>query len=282
MRTARFFCVVTTLLFLCACQFAAAGLYLHYTFNDPDGSAISEGTDKPDATFQDWDLGAMTGSHVAAPGASALHFPGSRYFDAIDNTAPYGVWPASMYNEMSVVYWLRFEPLPDTVASYMGLLGDGNTSNNGTMFMNELQWYNNDPTQTKLHMTNGGAAGNHNAATLLDANTWYNIVWTSKNSGGSGTSKFYINGSPALTVSGLGELVAAGSGVLQRFGGMRSGGNFQNYFIGDLDELRVYDHTLSDSEVAAIYAAGAVVPEPAAFGIVGCLIAIYGLQRKGR
>lgn len=78
--------------------------------------------------------------------------------------------------------------------------------------------------------------------------TWYHVVYSYSSSGSLG--HIYINGSEDSVVAGTDNFVAGAAGRLYV-------GGFPGYdpgvFDGDIADLRVYDHVLSSSDVAAMY-----------------------------
>lgn len=82
---------------------------------------------------------------------------------------------------------------------------------------------------------------------LLLPDTWYHVVYT-RSGTGSGTHKFYINGvSQALSLDSATNFSAGAGGT--KYIGYRDG--YQ--WTGNIDDVRVYDRALSDSEVAELY-----------------------------
>ena len=62
--------------------------------------------------------------------------------------------------------------------------------------------------------------------------------------------------------------------MLVHFGGQANNGGGGEFFNGSLDDLRIYDHALSQAEVRRL------VPEPSASTL--CLLALAGLLRRKR
>jgi hypothetical protein len=101
---------------------------------------------------------------------------------------------------------------------------------------------------------------------------WYNVAITRSGS----TYKFYVDGAQAGSDLTDGTVIPDASAPLT-FGWAEA---VSPYFDGRLDEIRIYDHALSQSEIAAL----AAVPEPSTLLLAGAglagLVACVGRRRK--
>src|SRR5437870_3794573 len=128
---------VMVALVLGVCAQVQAGLYLQYLFNTDNGDTDipqsatlgplinQDAAGRPDTDFRNNNIGpAVLATHIPAPGGQALHFDGSSpfYFNLYTEQGNQ-LFPASMYNNMSVAYWVRF---PADPTGYLSLVGDGN------------------------------------------------------------------------------------------------------------------------------------------------------------
>ncbi len=97
-----------------------------------------------------------------------------------------------------------------------------------------------------LNMPNGTAAPNQN---LNDA--WHHIVWTM----GADESKIYIDGSLAATLEETGSNVGYHSefATIGVFYKNTDALPFKNFFQGRIDDLRIYNRVLTQSEVTTLY-----------------------------
>jgi hypothetical protein len=122
----------------------------------------------------------------------------------------------------------------------------------------------------KLYMAFGG--GGVTVHDVYNDGLWHHVAITTEAGGAFTGVKVYLDGALAATGGG-GNIFNTPSHNDLRVG--RDGAG--SYFEGLLDDVRIYDHALSASEVSALYMAGAGAPEPAeTFAFLGLLTA-FGL-----
>lgn len=222
--------------------------YAQYTFNLRTGSSIKEHTGAhPDATFRA--NGVLAGAtYKSAPGYQAVHFDGAvpNHINWVYAETPSDALPANMHTNMSMVYWMRFEASTD---GYMTLMSEASSTQ--YKFHNTLQWTGTSPYQARNFANYPYGAG------TIDADTWYNLVWTLQGpADGSLTQRFYIDGILRQT--------SVNTDCLFGTAGARSGAQWMNGYkdklTGDMDELRIYDRALNSEEVYEMYAMGPVAP----------------------
>ncbi len=95
----------------------------------------------------------------------------------------------------------------------------------------------------------GNAEAAITASATITQNTWNHLVLTWGLSGTTYTIKFYVNGSLQGTTTWVGTPGAGGRGVFH-FG--NAGDYPDNYFVGKVDDVRVYNRVLSQTEVTAL------------------------------
>jgi hypothetical protein len=82
---------------------------------------------------------------------------------------------------------------------------------------------------------------------------------------GAGTSRFYIDGS---LVGSVNFAISTSGATNTRFG--RQFDPFGEFFNGGIDDVRIYDHALSASEIANLSSAGpSAIPEPSTMVLLG-------------
>ena len=245
---------------------AQAELYLRFTFNE-----VAPGADPNDYTiadvgfsgagyygrFQSGDDWEYHPTYVAAPGGTALHFdPDMENFIALrKNSAPWDVLPADIVaNGMSIAYWLRFEPTSD---GYMSLYTTRGNSSSFELIRHTLKYPVGDagPYETRYFVSPYTVPPS--GQTVLDADNWHHLAWTVQGdpfTPDSQTQKFYIDGELRYTQNNV--TVQQGMGTATRVGITFAGGNYVEPFAGDIDQVDIYDGTLSADEVATLFDLG--------------------------
>jgi hypothetical protein len=200
-------------------------LALYYKFDETSGTTASDASGQGhDGTLQGnatWDPNGKQGG--------GLHFDGvDAYVDA-GNLGALSAW--------TVAVWMRSEAVVDD-----RFLFDGNVSDS------------NRPGPAFLQSANGGGGLDLNlgTSTLLvgsvAAAQWHHAAATY-----DGQAHVYLDGVPQLTSAVQGAPPQFASVVVGK--GNEGAGANPAFFQGTLDEVRVYGRTLSDAEIAAVYAA---------------------------
>lgn len=109
-------------------------------------------------------------------------------------------------------------------------------------------------TQVNLYDQYGSKNGLNSSVTVCDG-TWHHVVFTSE-SGFVNTYKIYIDSVRDLSASTFGgNLTPPGAGYAAN---LRLGCRYENAFInflnGTLDEVRIYDRTLTQDDIDDLYA----------------------------
>ncbi|WP_420146662.1 LamG-like jellyroll fold domain-containing protein [Spirosoma sp.] len=223
--------------------------------NDASGKGLN-GTLKAGSTG----VGSFTGWGGGTPTPSADRYgtAGKAYF--FDKGANIEVPYNTVLNpskEISISLWAR--PTVIRPSNYLVSLNRWNG------YKLQLQEAN------KAFMTVKTAAGKYNdkdnESPTLDVNKWYHITVTYK----SGGMTFYLNGSPVKAYTDVtGDPYAVKSNINLTIGqdlptslytaddkDNADGNNFYGpwggYFTGDIDEVRIYNVVLSDTQVKSIY-----------------------------
>jgi hypothetical protein len=86
------------------------------------------------------------------------------------------------------------------------------------------------------------------SATSLSAGNWYHLAATYDHS--TQTTKLYLNGQLDKTITGVSGTIQQNDNFLN-IG--RFGGEDRDYFNGKLDDIRIYNEALSDSQIKNLY-----------------------------
>src|SRR5215471_744765 len=182
--------------------------------------------------------GTLQGSPTWTTGklGSALQFSGSAQW--VDNTT--AAWPAS--SPVTVSFWANFAAPGATRGIFD--IGRGATAQNIVSYIqsgNTMTWiYSTGPTPTVTT----------SIGTVL--NQWVHIAVTSS---GAANRSIYINGTLANTDSTAGTAPAAQTGLEIGRGNLAGSGFF--YWVGKLDDFRVFTRVLTTSEIAFLAGGGA-------------------------
>ncbi len=225
------------------------GLLVHYEFegNADDSSANNhDGIEMGDISYVDG---------VSGYAAS---------FDGIDDYIDMGI-KLGGYSAFSEFAWIRAKSLQ--------------SGNNHIMSSN---WYVNDTLGndggSDLAITNGNVKSWVNqpdrtahsmlVGTNIDLNKWHLIGLTWNGS----THKLYLDGDEVASESYTGYMGTSAKNSL--IAAKNYGLGFTCFFNGDVDEVRVYNRALNNSEISELYA----IPEPATL----LLLSLGGLMLRRR
>jgi hypothetical protein len=104
-------------------------------------------------------------------------------------------------------------------------------------------------TLTAQFYDNSGTQRNLNTTETITNNVWTNVVLTISTS----EAKIYINNGTPVTLT-QSNLIAFHSTTRAGIGSFRfTGGSFQQFFNGKIDQIRIYDSVLSAANVSKIY-----------------------------
>lgn len=133
-----------------------------------------------------------------------------------------------------------------------------------------------DSGQAVIRQNQDGVSGSVTGSVDLSDGSWHHIVGVFTNDGTADEDQLYVNG--VLVGGGNGpNSDGATDRIAIGFRDNRSGGNGE--FPGLIDNVGIYDYALSDTQIAAHYAAGIVIPEPSSVAAVG-LLGLLGLRRR--
>jgi hypothetical protein len=230
---------------------ASSGLVLYWSFDDPDGSptASDSSGNGLDGTFAGSD-GTIAAHSIAVPPAIQFTNPSCR---SLDITKRHGAQIVNMpdimrlANNFSVSAWFRVKDMILGVSNGSEVLSAGDVYSLRVM-----------PTQlefSKRVLNQAGTGGSHiqvrgNATTQLDGN-WHHLAGVSTPEG----MKVYLDGVLLATRLPTETDPRPGRDIRYDRGnefwiGRHGNGNVNYDFNGDIDDVRIYSHPLTDSDVA--------------------------------
>jgi len=202
---------------------ASADLVAHWPLDEGSGTtAIDLSGNGHDGTI------GGTANWVAGQIGLALDFDGSTTYIDMDDEVVRGTWSLSM--------WIRPRDIPYTSADqdfYAVMHTDAWST--GAMHLHLRQ-------TTSLLNADFNSGPDVTSTTVLQENEWYHAVVTVTDEGG-GASQMYLNG--VLEAEGSGGSGGDFLGPLN-FGSWNNAG--RNYH-GLMDDIRIYDHILSEVEI---------------------------------
>ncbi|MFH1716600.1 MAG: LamG domain-containing protein [Planctomycetota bacterium] len=207
---------------------ASADLVAHWSLDDGSGSVATDFT----GNGHDGTVGG-TANWVVGKIGGALDFNGTSTYIDMDDEVVRGTWSLTM--------WLKPRDIPYTTDYYAVMHTDA--WGGGAMHLHLR-------ATTSLLNADFNSGPDVTSTTVLQADEWYHAVVTVTDEGAGG-SKMYING--VLENEGTGGSGGDYLGPLN-FGAWT---NTSRYYHGIMDDIRIYDHVLSDVEVL-----GAMEGEP--------------------
>jgi DNA-directed RNA polymerase subunit RPC12/RpoP len=207
-------------------KFAEKGLVAYYPLNGNADDASGNGND-----------GRVVG---ARPCKDRFGNADSAFsFNGVDNCISFKSAPLKTLDNWSLSAWIN----PASVNQYAMAVclgfDDGNTGDGFAFGMTR------DDINAGNHLTGvlGGVKWVSSGYTFPAPNRWYHVVMLRSD----GITKFYVNGIQTANTESS-TPVAASAFTIGSATGIR-------FFKGMIDDVRIYDRALPDSEIQAIYAA---------------------------
>jgi hypothetical protein len=231
--------LVSFVLVLSVAGSASADLVAHWPLDEGSGTtAIDLSGNGHDGTI------GGTANWVAGQTGLALDFDGSSTYIDMDDQVVVGTWSLAM--------WLKPRDIPYTVQDFYAVMHTDAWAA-GAMHLHLRN-------ATSLLNADFNTGPDVTSTTVLQENEWYHAVVTVTDEGG-GASQLYLNG--VLEAEGTGGSGGDFLGPLN-FGSWNNAG--RNYH-GLMDDIRIYDHVLSEIEIMGAMAGEiwpyAWAPEPA-------------------
>jgi Concanavalin A-like lectin/glucanases superfamily len=234
----RLFSLIPLVVMLVAANNASAVMVAHWSLDEGSGAVAHDvtgnGHDAAVGGTANWVVGKIGG---------ALDFDGtSTYIDMNDRVVT-GTW--------SLALWLKPRDIPYSSGYYAVMHDD--VWGAGAMHLHLRN-------TTSLLNADFNAGPDVTSTTVLQANEWYHAVITVTDQGGD-VGQMYING--------VLEDTGQGGGGGNYLGPLNFGAwtNNQRFYHGVMDDIRIYDHVLSQAEVLTAMQGQpwpyAIAPKPA-------------------
>jgi hypothetical protein len=224
-----------------------SGLAGYWTFDGQD-------TDWGANTVSDMSGNSNTGTitNMSTTTSPTVGVVGQAFsFDGVDDYIPLPITPTILDNAtaFSISSWVKVPSY--TAVNTIFYRCDGDILDVSPIFYIQadgtLQTYINTDTGPNWD-------GNVTSASSVNINEWTHVAVTWDANGGSGNVYLYINGKQEDTDATTGDTLKY-QNYDSEIGRQIAIGT--SYFIGEIDELRIYDRALSASEVGELYKAGA-------------------------
>ncbi len=217
----------------------------HWTMDETTGNTIADSSgNSMDGTWDDSDDNDVTGETSTGMQANSIHFDGADDYIEI----PYNSLLELTNDAGTVMAWIKSDTANIGQNTVWPIFRKFEHSNQDDIGAYQLELYQGGPT-APINLGGRFNATSFLGTTTILANQWYHVVmsWDTDNAylyldgalerGGIKPSSFtYAMNSPARIGIGL------------------SGGGYGNA-VGDIDDIRVYNETLSPVEISAIYGA---------------------------
>ena len=263
--------IIIPTLSLAAASLSSAALVAQWDFEEGSGSTTTEALS---STVSD-SIGAGAGWSTATPGPASgysLTTGGTNStFGTNLNAATVGI---NGSGAKTIIGWFKTTSTADQ--AFFGW-----SPNNGIGAGTELRFKTNSSGFLRLEVT-GGAALSSGHDSVLDGN-WHMAAVIIEAADQIDQIQLYLDGNLVTTTGNTSALInTAGTGP----GGattpnelfIGSSGNTTSHWNGSIDEIRIYNTALSETELDGIYSAMAV-PEPAA-ALLGGLGLLSLLRRR--
>jgi hypothetical protein len=213
--------LISFVLVLSMSSSASAELVAHWPLDEGSGKIAVDAT----GNGHDGTIGG-TANWVAGMHGLALDFDGSSTYIDMDDEIVRGTWTLAM--------WLKPRDIPYTTDYYAVMHTDAWSAGTAHVHLRNT---------TSLWNVDTNSGPNISSTTVLQEDEWYHCTYTVSNDGSSNAAQIYING--VLESEGVGGTVASYFGPLN-FGAWT---NNQRFYHGLMDDIRVYNHVLSEAEV---------------------------------
>jgi hypothetical protein len=221
----KLICLISFVLVLGMTGNASAELVAYWPLDEGSGTTAVDVVGGHDGTI------GGTANWVTGMIGLALDFDGSSTYIDMDDEVVRGTWSLAM--------WLKPRDIPYTTDYYAVMHTDAWSAGTPHVHLR---------ANTSLWNVDTNSGPNISSTTVLQENEWYHCTYTVENDGSTNSAQIYING--VLESEGEGGSVASYFGPLN-FGAWT---NNQRFYHGLMDDIRVYNHVLSETEVLSAMA----------------------------
>jgi hypothetical protein len=158
-----------------------------------------------------------------------------------DGSSSYVQIPVAAVGDFSIAYWMKTTATAGTGQWWAGKgIVDGEVGGSTADFGTSL-------LGNKVAFGVGNPDTTITSTTIVNDGQWHHVVVTRATV--SGAMKLYVDGN--LQATGTGATGARTGPTALRIGGIQAGGGF---FVGALDDVRIYNYVINASQVSALYA----------------------------
>ena len=221
-------------------QIPTAGLVAHYPFN---GNANDESANSNNGVVN----GATLTTDRFGNANSAYNFDGVDDYIEVPHSSALSLDS----NTMSISFWTNVAiwPIANEMEDYLFSKQSG-VGNSQSGFHVYVHGGNNVLPKSFTYRYRNGTSSNWGAASYSDSayavNKWYHVVSSIDDS----TGRLYVDGN--LVKSDISTVLGTNSSSLI----MGNLSNYQGYFNGTIDDVRIYDKAITKEEVSSLYNEG--------------------------
>lgn len=209
---------------------------------------------------------------VPSNGGMAAKFTGSNFMAHVNVLSDDSerIPEELMDNGMSIAYWVKFDV---TDEAYMMLLSTG-TNSGSDIIQHSLMHSSIEKPYRQRHFTNCT-----NGTVTVEAEQWYHLVWTINGGESEHTQKFYVNGQ-LMQSSATGKM-EVNQEIMTRVGSVLTNDRLKERFSGQIDQLDIFDHQLTDTEIVVLCLNGPVGTRKQPDILLQILYKIIELKKNG-
>jgi hypothetical protein len=217
--------------------YSNTGLVGYWPLNEGTGSSTIDQSGNGNGGTWSGTPAGNGGTYYAAGkvGSYAGYFNGNTGNDSVVTNGTVG----ALTSNFTVVAWIN-NPSFSSVGDFT-VVGDRLNAASGW----EIETPTSGNSAALLWRTFYGSSGNIYSAYMLNSGTWYQVAAVQLN----GSALLYVNGAQVLSQS-ITNPVAGSQAFAIGYIGVGSGGSS---WLGSIDDVRIYNRTLSAAEIQALY-----------------------------